>query len=331
MNPDAEYIEKLLGEYEQQRIKNKESQDRRINEVYFKLPRVEEIVSEIQHIGLDTIKNIQASPDNAQKVKLDMKERFARLKAERDALLTGAGFPADYMELKYNCSECQDSGYVNNRKCRCFEQKLINRAYANSNLMSILKEQNFDTFSFDYYHNNIIEPEGVSPLARIKDIYNIAYAFAKDFDNYKRSLLFYGSSGLGKTFLSSCITKELLDSGKTVVYTTSARLFSLYDDIKFNRKQDSGIIERAFEADLLIVDDLGTEYMSKTAEPFWFDLLNTRLLNNKKMIISTNHNMNELTKLYTTRFTSRMYEFFTPLKFLGDDIRVQKLSMEYNK
>lgn len=324
MKYDAELINRILQEYEDIRALNRARHYHRIDEVYNKVPRIKEIDDETRAVGSSVTANILANPDKSQEYKAKMKESFARLRAEKEQLLAENGFSSDYMDMVYTCSMCEDTGYIGGARCRCFEQKLINEAYMNSNLMMVIKEQNFERFSFDYYNDTAIEPDGVSPLSRIKDIYAICRKFSADFENYPKSLLFYGGSGLGKTFLSSCIAKEVLDSGKTVIYTGATRLFSLYEDYKFGRTKADSMIEKSYETDLLIIDDLGTEFRSKATEPFLFDLMNSRLLNGKKLIISTNYNMNELTSIYSTRFTSRVYEFFTPLKFLGEDIRVKK-------
>lgn len=328
MNYNAEITERILQQYEDTRIANEAYRRNRIREVYAKIPRIEQIDNEIASVGA----NIFTDPANAKQYLSQMKQTFARLNAEKDRLLRENGFDPDCMKIKYTCEFCRDTGYVGNARCKCFEQKLINEAYADSNLMDLMKNQNFALFSFDYYSDRIVEPDGVSPLSRIKDIYNIAKAFSENFDTYPKSLLFYGSSGLGKTFLSGCIAKEVLDSGKTVIYMDAAGLFEVYEEARYNKKNAESMIEKFYNSDLLIIDDLGTEYRSRTnlVESSLFALLNRRMRAGKKMIISTNFNMNELTKMYTTRFTSRIYEFFTPLKFLGDDIRVQKLSMDYN-
>lgn len=324
MDYNAEIVERILQEYEDTRIANETARQNRVREVYTKIPRIAQIDNEIASVGA----NIFTDPTNAKQYLAHMKQTFARLNAEKAALLRENGFDADCMKTKYMCGVCRDTGYVGNTRCKCFEQKLINAAYVNSNLMDLMKNQNFAFFSFDYYSDKIVEPDGVSPLSRIKDIYNIAKAFSENFDSYPKSLLFYGSSGLGKTFLSGCIAKEVLDSGKTVIYMDAAGLFEVYEEARYNKRNAEGMIERFYNSDLLIIDDLGTEYRARTnlVESSLFALLNRRMRAGKKMIISTNFNMNELTKMYTTRFTSRIYEFFTPLKFLGDDIRVKKLN-----
>ena len=159
----------------------------------------------------------------------------------------------------------------------------------------------------------------------MKQIYNRARTFCENFDYENKGLVFYGGTGLGKTFLSSCIAKELMDNGKTVVYLSAPRLFMIYEDYRFNRLDDDSVMDDIYLSDLLIIDDLGTEFQNKGNMAFLFDLLNNRISNGKKIIISTNYNMNELTKMYSSRFTSRLYEFFLIYGFYGNDIRIEKL------
>ncbi|MCX7714784.1 MAG: ATP-binding protein [Clostridia bacterium] len=325
---DLQTFNKILAEYEQIRAKNEALRQNRIKEVYTRIPRIEEIDDEINRMGFSNIQKIIQNPLLAVQYNQEFKQALQNLEKEKNTLLVENGFPLSYMDMEYQCEICGDTGYDGGKKCKCFEQKLINAAYSNSNLGKSLREQNFDMFSFSYYSKKEIPNENVSPFERMQNIYDICLNFAKNFDSYPKSLLFYGGSGLGKTFLSSCIAKALLDQGKTVIYTRATRLFSMYEDYKFGRN-NSGVvreqIDKIFDVDLLIIDDLGTEQQNKTTTPFLFDILNTRLLQEKKIIISTNYTMNELTKIYSLRFTSRIYEYFTPLKFLGDDIRVQKM------
>lgn len=328
MKADTESINRIMNEYEEIRIANEESWRKRIAEVYEKIPEIKEIDTQIRMAGTKMMQGTFENPKRAAEFKDEMHEKFAVLKNKKQQLLRQHNIPADYMDRKYVCSFCKDTGYTENKKCKCFEQKLINQAYTNSNLSARIKNQNFGTFSFEYYSSIPIKAENnTSPLERIKNIYRIAREFSADIDNFEKSLMFYGKNGLGKTFLSSCIAKEVLDSGKTVIYTTATRIFSLYEDNKFNRRNTEEIINKAFECDLLIIDDLGAEYVSRATVPFLFELLNSRLLERKKFIISTNLGFDELTTLYSNRFTSRIYEYFIPLKFLGEDIRVKKLGI----
>ena len=211
------------------------------------------------------------------------------------------------------------------KKCVCLKQKLINEAYSRSNLGKILQKQNFDTFTFEYYSKEKVEGHELSPYANMVKIYDKCKSFCDNFDNMEKGLLFYGSPGLGKTFLSSCIAKDLMDKGKTVIYTRATKLFSLYEEYRFGKSDNKEAIDDIYNADLLIIDDLGSEMQSKNNFSFLFDVICERMAEGKKIIINTNLNIAELEKVYSTRFTSRIYEFFLPLRFYGRDIRIQKM------
>ena len=193
-----------------------------------------------------------------------------------------------------------------------------------SNIEETIKTQNFDTFSFDYYSKDVGE-NGVSVYDNMMKIYNNCKRFCDNFDNENKGLVFYGSTGLGKTFLSSAIAKELMDKGKMVIYIRATKLFSINEDYKFGRNTDRSVIDNIYKADLLIIDDLGTEPFNKNNLAFLFDVINERTANNKKIIINTNLQISEITKMYSMRFTSRLYEYFMMYKFYGEDIRIQKL------
>lgn len=321
---DSLTVNKIFNEYEELRTKASNERRLRIDEVYLTVPRIKEIDDEIYSLGFGNMQNILKNPDEADKYNSEMKERFRVLKAEKQKLIEENNIPADYDKYKYECSLCGDTGYTpDGKKCVCFKQKLINAAYAKSNLGDILDKQNFDTFSFDYYSREKGNEEK-SPYENMEKIFKRVKEYCDNFDDEKKSLLFYGTAGLGKTFLSSCIAKNIIEKEKTVIYTRATQMFSVYEDYKFGRMSDRSVIDDLYNFDLLIIDDLGAEAPNKNNAAFLFDLVSDRLSENKKIIINTNLNIGELVKIYSERFVSRVYENFELLRFFGDDIRVQK-------
>ncbi|MBC7959546.1 MAG: ATP-binding protein, partial [Vallitaleaceae bacterium] len=231
-----------------------------------------------------------------------------------------------YLDPSYECTICEDTGYNNNKKCQCFRQALINAAYEQSNLKSILLMENFSTFSFEFY-----SPEknklGVSPLDNMKGVHNCCKRFVDEFDTSFSNLILYGQTGLGKTFLCNCIAKDVLDSGHSVLYLTAFKLFKLLEAYRFKDEEQ----EVSFEAiddinscDLLIIDDLGSEVINSFTSSELFNCLNTRLQGKKSTVISTNLDPSGWSKSYSERIVSRILGNFTPLRLLGEDIRVQK-------
>ena len=183
-------------------------------------------------------------------------------------------------------------------------------------------KNNFANFSMDFYSNKNEGPEKYSPRENMKKIVNGCLKFMSNFESTDENILFYGNSGTGKTFLSHCMAKELVDSGYFVVYKTAEELIKNLRDVRFNN--NSTLEDHLINCDLLIIDDLGTELSSEFSKAELFNLLNTKLLRNKKMLISTNYSLDELLSLYSERITSRLFGNFTLYKFYGKDIRLQK-------
>lgn len=322
---------KLLAEYDALRAKADAQRRARIDDAYARVPQIKAIDDEIYRLGVENIRHIFEHPDKKNEYNSELKKNISRLQNERQKLLLANNIAPDFDRPVYKCAICEDTGYVNGQKCRCFKQKIIDISYKQSNISNLLPEQNFKTFNIDLYSDLVASGERISPYDNIKTIYHECVKFCDYFTESSQNMLFYGGAGLGKTFLSSCIAKSLIDKGYTVVYMSSVRLFSIYEEYKFRLIPSDDAraqLDRALDADLLIIDDLGTETDNKNTKSYFYDILETRLLNRKKMVISTNLTMKELSSRYSTRFTSRIYEHFLPLRFFGEDIRVKRLADE---
>lgn len=319
-------LEKILAEYDEYRNNAERERKMRIAEVYEKFPKLKDIDNEIFKSGSENIQNIIQNPENSEKINADFKKHIKKLKEEKEQLVKEYKINPLYDKTMYRCDKCRDTGYTDDgKKCICLKQKLINVAYSKSNLGEILEKQNFSKFSFDYYSKIPVENND-SPYETMQRIYKCAVNFCKNFDNETKGLIFYGKTGLGKTFLSSCIAKELMDNGKTVIYARAAKMFGIYEDYKFGRNSDKSIIDEIYNCDLLIIDDLGTEPKSNINVSFLFEVINERMSDNKKIIINTNLDMPELSKMYSQRFISRVFEYFIINKFIGEDIRLQMVT-----
>lgn len=322
---DEKILNKIMNEYDELRTRAANERRMSIERVNKKVPKIAEIDNEIFRRGLENTNNILKNPQKKDEYNNDFSKNLRRLEAEKRELLKKYNIPEDYDKYRYSCKNCNDTGYDSNgKKCTCFKQKLINEAYSMSNLANLVKKQNFETFSFDYYSKKPFENEK-SPYENMVMIYNKCKTFCENFDNETKGIVFYGSTGLGKTFLSSAIAKELMDNGKIVVYVRATKMFALYEDYRYGRNADKSVIDNIYNADLLIIDDLGTESSNKNNTAFLFDVVNERIAENKKIIINTNLPFNEITNIYSFRFTSRLYENFNMYKFYGDDIRIQKM------
>lgn len=323
MNKDI--IKSILIEYEKKRDDALYKQQSRKQEVYSKIPQIKDIDIEIKQASIDLSKCIIENPINYQEVTNKLKSKIEKLKREKAILLTENNIPLEYLNINYTCNKCQDTGYLNNgKKCSCFKQELINRAYGMSNLENVLKKENFSNFDINIFSDKNMEEEEKSPRENMMNILNISEGFVINFEKENReNLLFYGQTGLGKTFMANCIAKSLLDKGYIVIYQTAFKIMDIISNHKFNRYNSSGEDEYnlLFTADLLIIDDLGTEFTNSFTNTEIFNIVNTRLLEGKKMIISTNLSPKEFADTYTDRTFSRIFSNFIPLKFYGDDLR----------
>ncbi len=317
-------LKKIMYEYDEDRTLARVNREAKVLEVHKKFPEIKEIEDEINRLGIENFGNIIKNPEKSKEFNEEFEKKLAELNQKKKEILLKNNIPLDYDEIKYKCEKCLDTGYEDTKKCSCFIQKIINLRYDLSNMKEMLHD--FSEFSFDYYSDKLDESIKMTEKENIKIIYNKALDFCEN-ENSK-NMLYYGSCGLGKTFLCSCIAKKVMDSGKSVIYTSATSLFSEYEDFKFGKKDANVFAEKMDmikEADLLIIDDLGTEVQSSFSVQLLNEIINERIALGKKIIISTNLTMKGILEKYTDRVASRIYESFEILHFVGNDIRVQKL------
>lgn len=326
---DRKFITKILREYEEKRNKAKYDQQRRYQEVYTRVPRIKEIDEEISRTGFLVSKEVLKRPDSYQENVTRIKNKMTELKREKAFLMTENNIPLEYLDINYSCNKCNDTGFlVNGNKCSCFKQGLINEAYKMSNLNHVLSKENFQTFDISIFSPQPFEDEELTPRQNIMEILNISEGFCFNFDqDNEENLLFYGTTGLGKTFMCNCIAKALLDKGKIVIYQTAFKILEIIGAHRFNKDNSHKIKEEEynllFNADLLIIDDLGTELTNSFTNTEIFNIVNSRLVQGNKTIISTNLSPMEIANTYTDRIFSRIFSKFTPLMFFGPDLRWQ--------
>lgn len=322
----SQVLKDILMEYEKKRDNAIYEQRLRTEKVYRKVPRIRVIDKEIWKTGLLVSKSVIEDPNNYQENLQKVKKEMERLKMEKAYLLTENNIPLSYLDINYECSECEDTGYLSSGdKCNCLIQTLINRAYKMSNIENILKKENFDTFNINIFPDDPFEGESMTPKENMESISNICVDYVNNFnENNEENLLFYGSTGLGKTFMCNCIAKALLDMNKIVIYQTAFKILEIIERRRFGRdadRFDDSQYNLLFDADLLIIDDLGTEMSNTFTNAEIFNIVNTRLINCTKTIISTNLTPKEISDTYTDRVFSRVLEKFIPLRFFGPDLR----------
>lgn len=314
------HYDEIVRDYERKQTEyrhKKDSLTQRINEQF---PRLEEINQEISSLSVAAAKAMLLD-DNSDAIS-SYKKKLQTLREEKEAIYKTAG----YKEVEYYCPDCKDTGYLESgSKCHCFRQKELNILYSQSNIKNAICNENFNTFSYDYYSQSFIDPAtGKSALTNIKNVVKVCKDFINNFDSNCDNLLLYGATGVGKTFLTNCIAKELLDNYHSVIYLSAIQLFDLLAEESFSRKKDNFFTEDILSCELLIIDDLGTELRNSFTVSSLFNCLNERLLRQHSTIISSNLSLEDLQREYNDRLFSRILGNYKILKIYGDDIRFLK-------
>lgn len=316
----------IIRDFEKKQLHNRNLLKSRQEEVYRAIPEMKQIHDSISELSIAKARKLLSGDENAL---AELKSEISTLIDRKNHLLTSAGFPADYLESVYECPDCKDTGYIGNDKCHCFQKAVIDLLYTQSNLKNIVARENFNTFSFAYYSDNHIDPvTGLSSLATMKRAHAVAHEFVDTFRDDFRNLFLYGDTGIGKTFLSNCIAKELIDRSFSVIYLTAYEFFDTLAKSKFGKDDAAeAFASHIFDCDLLIIDDLGTELANSFTVSQLFLCLNERLLRKKSTIISTNLSLESIVDIYSERTFSRITSNYTMLKLTGDDIRIKKKLM----
>lgn len=316
----------LMRIYEEKQAKSRDRLNLHYDRAYERIPALRSIDDSISACSLKQARKLLEGDDTAL---ASLKQELHNLSGERIRLLAEGGFPSDYLEPSYECEDCKDTGYIGNQKCHCFLKAIIDLFYTQSNLKGVLEEENFEHFSFDYYSSNYIDRlSGQSSRALAERAYRECMNFIHDFDTAHDNILLFGNTGIGKTFLTHCIAKQIMESIHSVLYLTATEFFDALLAKTLGRTDDSQLLyEQIQNCDLLIIDDLGTERNTDFVVSQLFVCLNERILNQKSTIISTNLTLEEIKANYTERTFSRISNHYKILRLAGDDIRIQKKLM----
>lgn len=301
--------------YDEIQYRNRQILMDRKKEVKDSIPEYQTLTDNLVSLTSSFARDISELPGTGLR---DYQTALKDLAQKKKQLLISYGFSSDYLDPIYECQDCKDTGYIDGNKCRCFKQRIVNFAYDQSHIRSHLEKNNFATLSTAYYEGaDLVAFNNI--LAKIKEYIN-------SFDNTFNNLLFMGNVGVGKTFLSECIAKELLDSGHTVLYLSAEKLMEIFSNKIKNVTADesSSNSDDLMSCDLLIIDDLGTEMINSFTISNLFSLLNERILREKSVVISTNLSMNDFRDLYSERIASRIVSNYELLKITGPDIRIMK-------
>lgn len=309
---------KLKTEYQEKNLAAKNAAEARSVALGFAHPELAAIERELSLTGVRILK--AAASDNSEAQMAELKARIKELREKKISTLISLGYPADYCDVKYECEECSDTGYVESGMCRCFKRALVLAGYESSGIGALIKKQSFDNFVFDYYKD---DPK---TLDQMKKNYEVMRGYAESFDaGSTRNLLLIGGTGMGKTHLSTALAKEIIDRGYDVLYESAPNIFFEFEQQRFAREGEERKCDRYYSAELLIIDDLGTESITQYSVACLYNVLNTRINRGLSTVINTNLMPEALYKKYTDRIASRLLGEYTILHFVGTDIRMQKL------
>ena len=313
----------IMREYERLQAESRSELRARKEKIYAAVPKLRAL--ELQ-AGNSAMERFRTAVKTGNRAAVEgFSGELRDLEAEKRRLLAEAGYPADALEPRFRCPDCRDTGMADGQRCHCFKARAAELLYSQSGLRRIIERENFDRFSLELYDDQrVITKVGMTERAYMEKQLERCRRYAAGFREKRENLLFRGNTGVGKSFLSHCIAKELIDQGFAVLYLGAAELFECMAAVSMDREEDLSRKEQydlIFSADLLIIDDLGTEMMNSLTISQFFNLLNARDVPEKGTVISTNLSLTMMRDTYTERITSRILSGYSIIELYGDDLR----------
>lgn len=284
-------------------------------------PEIAKIEREMASHGAEVVKAVGMGADLDEYIK-NLAMANLKAQAKRKELLKGAGFPEDYLDVKYTCDICKDTGYNKEFYCQCYRKLIRDIARQELGINSPLKKCTFESFRVDKYPEVVDSVLGVNQREHMKNIYEYCKDYAEGFTTDAEGLFMYGKTGLGKTHLSLAIANEVINRGYDVYYGSIQTIMDKLEAEHFGRlPREDSIKEDILTCDLLIIDDLGAEFATQFTNAELYNILNSRMLSSLPTIISTNLDMKDIADKYSQRVASRIMGTMTGLYFCGKDIR----------
>lgn len=325
---ESAVLRRATYELERERKEREERQDRVRQEIYRRVPRLAAIDRQLRQTITQIIATSLRSGTDPVPAIEQVRRNNQALQGERAALLVANGYPVDALDDQPACKKCGDKGWQGTNMCDCLKKLCTKeQIYQLSNLLD-LGGQSFDNFSFDWYSDQSYGRETMTPRENMEFIHEVCLSYALKFPKfYFKNLLLTGTTGLGKTFLSACIARTVSEHGHSVVYDTAVNIMARFEEQKFSRdledtREARGETRRYLNCDLLILDDLGSEMVTPFVQSALYTLINTRLMSNRRTVISSNLSMDEVRRRYSPQISSRLEGEYRVLPFYGEDIRL---------
>lgn len=317
---DVKVVERAAAEIARRRSEAEQTAQRHRAELMRRFPELAAVQERIIASGMQVPSAIGRGEDGVRILRR-LRDENLRAQEERRRILSEHGYEEAYIQPQYTCIRCRDRGYVGDQICSCYRSLLEKYSYEQLCESSPMELSRFETFDLRYYPDS--DPDGSSPREHMAGVFDYCRQYAGDFDLNSPSLFFCGATGLGKTHLSLAIAGEVIRRGFHVLYGSVPNLLCRAENEKFGRSAaESGSTERAMtDCDLLILDDLGAEFVTSYTVSVIYNVINTRLLTTRPTIISTNLTVAELEQKYTSRVTSRIIGNYQYLRFYGKDVR----------
>ena len=319
---DRYIYEKAENEIKQRRFNAENLLNERINEIHIKIPEIKEIMSFISQTSIELSKLIIRKEGNFSESFNKIKNHNINGQKMIKKLLVQNNYSENYLEPVYTCNICNDKGYYNGERCVCFNKLLTYFAVERLNSEANMPECDFEHFSLDYY-SGISTTNCLDCYKKMSENFNFCKEYAENFSLDSESLFLIGQTGVGKTHISLAIAKVVSAKGYTVAYGSLLNYMRIIEKEHFNRasNNETDTLQILIGSDLLILDDLGSEFMTSFSESALYNILNSRINLGLPTIISSNLSGKELQQKYNDRIVSRLLSVYKMLLFVGQDIR----------
>lgn len=308
--------EKVSADFRDKRTKAAEAAMLRQRKAHAAIPALAAIDAELENTAGRIMAQISRGTDGLSERLHDIELRNRQLIAQRAVLLSQNGFPADFVDEQFECPLCKDSGYIGTRMCECFRKAICCERYLQSGLGRTLENMSFDTINPSYACGKA--ENGVTPRQKLEENMQVCRVFAANVAVKPQYLLMYGGTGLGKTHMTAAVCRAAVDAGCSVIYDSIQAIIRAF----WNSIEEAS--EKYLTCDLLAIDDFGTEFINSHSMSVIYNILNTRMLDGKSMLINSNLDIKEFEKRYNKRINSRIFGSFAVIRFFGEDVRKLK-------